>query len=56
MAQRKLMTVEHLKEKRIDLLNEFLQAKTTVMKNNIHYRLKTVNKELFKRTQETKWL
>lgn len=56
MAQKNLQTIEDLKAYRIELLQKYIECKTSVMKNNLHYRLKTVNKALYKRTKETKWL
>ncbi len=53
---RKNWTIEQLKDERIRLLALFVGAKTNYMKNFLHYKIKSVNKELYTITKETKYL
>jgi hypothetical protein len=53
---RKNWTIEQLKDERIRLLAMFVGAKTNYMKNFLHYKIKSVNKELYTITKETKYL
>ena len=52
----KTATLEDLRLKRFDLLNKFVEAKTTFVKNGITKQLKTVNQQLFKITKDTRYL
>jgi hypothetical protein len=53
---RKNWTIEQLKDERIKLLAMFVDAKTNYMKNVLHYKIKSVNRDLFTITKETKYL
>jgi hypothetical protein len=53
---RKNWTLEQLKDERIRLLAMFVDAKTMYIKNNLHHKIKSVNRELFTITKETKYL
>jgi hypothetical protein len=53
---RKNWTIDQLKDERIRLFNMFTEAKTEYLKNNLHYKIKSVNRELFTITKETKYL
>ena len=53
---RKNWTLEQLKDERIRLLGMFIEAKTVYMKNSLHYKIKSINKDLFTITKETKYL
>lgn len=49
-------TIEELRQKRQLLICESIESKTQFVKNKIQKRLKTVNKELFKRTKNPIYL
>jgi hypothetical protein len=53
---RKNWTIEQLKDERIKLLGLFVEAKTTYLKDNLHHKIKSVNRDLFTITKETKYL
>jgi len=52
----KTQTFEQLRFKRLDLLNDFVDAKTAFAKHNITKKLKVVNMKLFKLTNDTRYL
>jgi len=52
----KTATLEELRYKRVDLLNKFIDAKTTYLKNSITKQIKTTNQQLFKLTQDIRYL
>ena len=56
MGQKKLKSVEELKVERVNLLTLYTRAKTTYMKDNLHHKIKSVNKELYTLTKEVKYL
>lgn len=56
MGQKKLKSVEELKVERVNLLTLYIRAKTTYMKDNLHHKIKSVNKELYTLTKEVKYL
>jgi hypothetical protein len=49
-------TVEQLRQKRLDLLEQCLETKTQYAKNLLHRRVKAVNKALFKETKNPIYL
>ena len=53
---RKNWTLDQLKDERIRLLSEFTEARTAFVKNNLHHKIKSVNRELFTITKEVKYL
>ena len=53
---RKNWTVDQLKDERVRLLSEYIDAKTKYLKDNLHYKIKSVNRELFTITKEVKYL
>jgi hypothetical protein len=53
---RRQFTIDELKAKRIALLNDFIDAKTIYLKNNLHHKIKSVNKDLFTLTKDTRYL
>ena len=56
MYKRKLLPLEDLQQERLALLNMFVNSKTSYVKNNLHRRIKAVNKDLFTITKDTKYL
>jgi hypothetical protein len=56
MGQKKIRSVEELRAERINLLTLFATAKTTYLKDNLHHKIKSVNKELYTLTKEVKYL
>jgi hypothetical protein len=53
---RKNWTIEQLKDERIKLLSAFTEANTKYLKNNLQQRIKSINRDLFTITKETKYL
>ena len=53
---RKNWTIEQLKDERIKLLSAFTEANTKYVKNNLQQRIKSINRDLFTITKETKYL
>jgi hypothetical protein len=56
MRQRVTKSVEVLKVERINLLTMFANAKTKYLKDNLNHKIKSVNKDLYTLTKESKWL
>jgi hypothetical protein len=56
MHKRKLLPLDDLRQERLVLLNMFANAKTRYVKDNLHHRIKAVNKDLFTITKDTKYL
>jgi hypothetical protein len=53
---RKNWTINELRDERVRLLGMFVEAKTTYIKDNLHHKIKSVNRDLFTITKETKYL
>ena len=53
---RKNWTIEQLRDERVRLLQMFVEAKTTYFKDNLYHKIKSVNRDLFTITKETKYL
>jgi hypothetical protein len=53
---RKNWTLNQLKDERVRLLSAFVEAKTTYLKDNLHHKIKSVNRDLFTITKDTKYL
>ena len=56
MGAKKIRSIDELKIERTNLLQMFVAAKTKYVKENLHHKIKSVNKELYTLTKETKWL
>lgn len=56
MKARTLKSVDTLKLERINLLTMYANAKTRYLKDNLHHKIKSVNKDLYTLTKETKYL
>jgi hypothetical protein len=56
MRQRVTKSVEVLKVERLALLTLFADAKTKYVKDNLAHKIKSVNKDLYTQTKETKYL
>jgi transposase len=56
MGAKKMRSIDELKIERTNLLQMFVIAKTRYVKDNLFKKIKSVNKELFTLTKETKWL
>jgi hypothetical protein len=53
---RKNWTIDQLRDERVRLLGLFVEAKTTYLKDNLNHKIKSVNRDLFTITKETKYL
>jgi hypothetical protein len=51
-----MRSIDELKVERTNLLMMFSNAKTIYLKNNLHHKIKSVNKELYTLTKEVKYL
>ena len=51
-----MRSIDELKIERVNLLQMFVAAKTKYVKENLHHKIKSVNKELFTLTKEIKYL
>jgi transposase len=56
MGAKKMRSIDELKVERTNLLQMFVTAKTRYVKDNLFKKIKSVNKELYTLTKETKWL
>ena len=56
MGQKKLRSVDELRVERINLLTMYAKAKTRYLKDNLHHKIKSVNKELYTLTKDVKYL
>ena len=56
MKARTLKSVDTLRLERINLLTMYANAKTRYLKDNLHHKIKSVNKDLYTLTKETKYL
>lgn len=56
MEKKRLRDIEELKVERINLLTMYARAKTRYLKDNLHHKIKSVNKELYTLTKEVKYL
>ena len=56
MGAKKMRSIDELKVERTNLLQMFVAAKTTYVKNNLQHKIKSVNKELYTLTKEVKYL
>jgi hypothetical protein len=52
---RKNWTLNQLRDERVRLLGMFSEAKTTYLKDNLYHKIKSVNRDLFTITKETKY-
>lgn len=53
---RKNWTVDQLKDERVRLLSKYVEVKTKYLKDDLYNKIKSVNRELFTITKETKYL
>jgi hypothetical protein len=56
MRQRTIKSVDTLKLERINLLGMFADAKTKYVKDNLANKIKSVNRDLFTITKDTRYL
>jgi len=56
MEAKKMRSIDELKVERTNLLQMFVTAKTRYVKDNLQYKIKSVNKDLFTITKDTKYL
>jgi len=56
MGAKKMRSIDELRIERTNLLQMFVSAKTTYVKNNLNHKIKSVNKELYTLTKEIKYL
>ena len=56
MGAKKMRSIDELKAERTNLLQMFVAAKTRYVKDNLHHKIKSVNKELYILTKEIKYL
>jgi hypothetical protein len=56
MKARTLKSVDTLKLERINLLTMYTNAKTKYLKDNLCHKIKSVNRDLYTLTKETKYL
>jgi hypothetical protein len=56
MGAKKIRSIDELKAERTNLLQMFVTAKTRYVKDNLHHKIKSVNKDLFTITKDTKYL
>jgi hypothetical protein len=49
-------SIDELKERRLDILNLFNHAKTNYVRRDLHYKLKSINRDLFTITKNTIYL
>jgi hypothetical protein len=56
MKARTLKSVDTLKLERINLLTMYANAKTRYLKDNLAHKIKSVNKDLYTLTKESKYL
>jgi hypothetical protein len=56
MGAKKMRSIDELKVERTNLLQMFITAKTRYVKDNLHDKSKSVNKDLFTITKDTKYL
>jgi hypothetical protein len=56
MRRKVTKSVEVLKVERVTLLTMYANAKTKLLKDNLNHKIKSVNKDLYTLTKETKWL
>jgi hypothetical protein len=56
MKARTLKSVDTLRLERINLLTMYANAKTQYVKENLYNKIKSVNRDLYTLTKETKWL
>jgi transposase len=56
MGAKRMRSIDELKVERTNLLQMFVTAKTRYVKDNLQYKIKSVNKELYTLTKEIKYL
>ena len=56
MGAKRLRSIDELRLERTNLLQMFVVAKTRYVKENLHHKIKSVNKELYTLTKEIKYL
>lgn len=56
MEKKRLRDIEELKVERINLLTMYAKAKTRYFKDNLHHKIKSVNKQLYTLTKDVKYL
>ena len=56
MGAKKMRSIDELKAERTNLLQMFVTSKTRYVKDNLHHKIKSVNKELYILTKEIKYL